>query len=600
MNLQPEQNQASEKCPQTWIEMKDIESLSFDRATWIPLSVEKIGVEVGQYGRAGYRKSYYNIESIIVPIDLKDKFKNTDWQSIIRNWPDSAWASEDKYLPPGCYDENERIRYPVIKQSFDTGEQTQWALFQELEVGLGLLRKEDVWILPEENDIEVAKIERDKIGSPVALLFRAEHLRDYLCARKATLLLTGFVYRDAIEETFLPLAWDSKLREKPFSNGKWEGILSEIHEGGTPYGMTTAVIKVWRESVNPNDDTPEMPHPTKETAARSESFTVGASGKKLLMLSGKAWTKQWIAPASLSPRIRGDKIECRVHFQVENQEQKTLAGKALQEYRGWLWFKPAVIRQLLQGHKSCIKWFTENTGEIGPAINLKLHFGVNRLGFVNVLGYTMAELPEWAQKLWVGQNIAPEGGISEELHMAQNLASPAKTTAPEAILWHNLKVLQSKTMAIYGQPLLQQLPTEDQFFHRVHRFYSDSFQDVCELCKELHRIISEPIDKGLLNIKIDPANAQIAKERNLGSNKRLALWLDTLGLDGRKVTEPLAGVYDLRQGNAHAEGADLQKSLALFGIPPHNTDYQPMCCEIIGRVANCIHEIVNKIHSPVR
>jgi hypothetical protein len=179
--------------------------------------------------------------------------------------------------------------------------------------------------------------------------------------------------------------------------------------------------------------------------------------------------------------------------------------------------------------------------------------------------------------------------------MSQNLAKPANTTAPEVILWHNLQVLQGKTTSIYGQPLLQQFPTEKEFFHRIHRFYCDSFKDVCMLCKELHRIVSEPIDKSLLNSKIDPANAQKSKDQNLGSNKRLALWLDTLGLDGRKITQPLAGVYDFRLGDAHIESSDLRKSLALFNIPPDNTDYQPMCCEIIGQVANCIHAAVNAI-----
>jgi hypothetical protein len=89
---------------------------------------------------------------------------------------------------------------------------------------------------------------------------------------------------------------------------------------------------------------PEMPQPLKETAARSKSFTVQASGRKLFFLQGRIWIKHWIAPAALSPRIRHDSVEARVHFQVENQEQKTVAGDALKDYRGWLWFKPSVIQ----------------------------------------------------------------------------------------------------------------------------------------------------------------------------------------------------------------------------------------------------------------
>jgi len=37
-----EQSQAFKKCPQAWIEMREIEELSFDKATWIPLAAQKV------------------------------------------------------------------------------------------------------------------------------------------------------------------------------------------------------------------------------------------------------------------------------------------------------------------------------------------------------------------------------------------------------------------------------------------------------------------------------------------------------------------------------------------------------------------------------
>ena len=141
--------------------------------------------------------------------------------------------------------------------------------------------------------------------------------------------------------------------------------------------------------------------------------------------------------------------------------------------------------------------------------------------------------------------------------MSQNLARPSKTTAPESILWHNLGLLQKRTTLVYGQPLLQQFLSDSEFFHRIHRFYCDSFEHVCELCKEVNRIVCEPIDIGLLNAKIDPANAEKANQLRLRQIKRLALWLDTLKLDGRKITQALAGIADLRQGDAHAKSSDL-------------------------------------------
>jgi hypothetical protein len=307
------------------------------------------------------------------------------------------------------------------------------------------------------------------------------------------------------------------------------------------------------------------------------------------------WVKHWILPAPKSPRIRRDEVEARVHFQVENQERATLAGKALHDYWGWLWFKPAVIPHLLKARTSEIKWYTAHTGEVGPAPHATLHFGVNNIGLINVLGYKIAQLPEWVQKYWVSSNVGPEGGLSQELHMSQNLASPAETMAPEAMLWNNLEILQGRTHLVYGRPLLKHFPSENEFFHRVHRFYCESFAGICELCKELHRIVSEPIDLGLLNERIDPSNAQQANKAKLRQIKRLALWLDSAGLNGKNITQALAGVYDLRIGDAHSGGSDIREALKLLHIPPDTQNYIAVCYSIIGQVANCVGRVGDAI-----
>jgi hypothetical protein len=598
MAMQRPQNKAFDKCPQEWIEARDIERSSIEKATWIPLLVQAAPIQHGRPGTVGHRKAYEDYDSIIVPLDLQKEFKDVDWQSVSRNNPDAAWADDKGFYPPGSYYDDPRILHPIIRRSFETGEPNQWDLLQEIEVGLRLLRIADRWIRPEENDVEVAKLERDNQGSPTALLFRAEHLRDYLCAKKAALLLTGFSVRDAVEESFPGLQWGAKRQTRTFERGTWEGAEAPIHEGGGPYGVEMNVLKIWRESVDPNEDVPRMPLPAEEPEHRSESFKRKSTGRKVFMLSGRIWTKQWLPPAKVSPRIRRDKVEAPVHFQVENQEHKTLAGEALREYRGWLWFKPSVIQALLVGAKSRLKWFTQNTGEVGCAANLTVHFGVNKLGLINLLGKDMAELPEWAQKIWVAHNASPEGGLSEELHMAQNLASPAATVAPEVILGRNLQILQKRSLAVYGQRFLQQIPPAEEFFRRVHRFYCASFDQVCELAKEIHRIVSEAIDIGVLNAKVDPGNAPKANKENLRQIKRLALWLDTLGQDGRKITQPLAGIADLRQGSAHTKGADLKDSLALFGIPPGEQNLQAICCELIGQVANCVAAVADALPQP--
>jgi hypothetical protein len=216
---------------------------------------------------------------------------------------------------------------------------------------------------------------------------------------------------------------------------------------------------------------------------------------------------------------------------------------------------------------------------------------VNKHGLINVLGYKMADLPEWAQRIWAMDNVGPDGGLSEELHMSQNLAKPASTIAPEVRLWRNLNMLQKACVARFGQGLFLKLPSEIAFFKRIHRFHGDSLDSLCELCKELNRTVTEQIDLGALNAKFDPANAEAANKQRLRQIRRLALWMDTLGQDGRSITRVLAGVSELRQGDAHEAGSGLKDSPALLDIPADAKDYVLMGFSIIGSVANCLARV---------
>ncbi len=64
-----------EKCPLIWIEQRDIESLSFERVTWIPLIQSEVILEHGESGTIGFRREYRNFESIVVPTEFNAEFK---------------------------------------------------------------------------------------------------------------------------------------------------------------------------------------------------------------------------------------------------------------------------------------------------------------------------------------------------------------------------------------------------------------------------------------------------------------------------------------------------------------------------------------------
>jgi hypothetical protein len=101
-----------------------------------------------------------------------------------------------------------------------------------------------------------------------------------------------------------------------------------------------------------------------------------------------------------------------------------------------------------------------------------------------------------------------------------------------------------------------------------------------------------------LNAKIDPENAAKSNQEKLGSIKRIALWLDTLGLNGRETTKPLAAVYDLRIADAHAKKDNVRQSLELLGIPAAANNYLAICTTAIGLVANCIAQVADAVELP--
>lgn len=129
-----------------------------------------------------------------------------------------------------------------------------------------------------------------------------------------------------------------------------------------------------------------------------------------------------------------------------------------------------------------------------------------------------------------------------------------------------------------GGPILKEHPAADKIRARVHRFHGDSIEGICFLCKELTRLTIERINVALLK-KADPTG-----DRQLGPIKRLAHFLDSKGFDGRTITAPLAGAYELRAGDAHLPSDEISDALSLLGIDKM-TDHQKMAKQAIHKIA---------------
>ena len=327
---------------------------------------------------------------------------------------------------------------------------------------------------------------------------------------------------------------------------------------GFPFGEKIAVFHSARTSVDPEEDVPRFPHITEDTL-ETTSWEKQYEGRKLFSVTGEMWRNHWIPPGEGSPLVRGDRVESDIEFIVNSSGEKK-AGGALEEHRGWLWFKPTVVQEMLSRPAGLLRWHTEDTGSLGSSSIHTVHFGINEMGLLNVLANDIAVLQPLQQRIWIAYNVLPDGGISKELYMSQMKATPADTYAPEDMLFRALEHLRAVSSEVLHTSLLSQHKEEPTILKNANRFLGLSITGLCALAKELNKLTVEQLDLPLLK-KLVPT-----KDERLGSIKRLEQFVSSLGADGREITAPLVGINELRQGDAHLPSKDLKDSLQLLGI----------------------------------
>ena len=117
-----------------------------------------------------------------------------------------------------------------------------------------------------------------------------------------------------------------------------------------------------------------------------------------------------------------------------------------------------------------LRWYTRDTGSVRCSPDYDIHFGINRLGLVNVYAKDIALLPEWQQRIWAGHNISPEGGVSSELIASQVRAEPADTQAPEEFLKQGIEIINSLSSEKLGIYLFREHELLPELFEKTHRF----------------------------------------------------------------------------------------------------------------------------------
>lgn len=576
-----------------WFEMRDLKRRSLTRASWIPLCAYDDSRKKGRFGYLGYELEYFAAVSILFPVADCEKALALGWADVSHNWGYKPYVDNDDYFSAGTFRSftGELVGdYPVLRQSFDAGEPSIWHLTQDIILGLGLYLEEASWLRPEEDYLKVAQIRRSTAGDPLRLEIRTEQLRDFLCAKGCGLLVATYQSREIILDSAPQFGWTDGITQENGDRHRWEGRIIGIHEGGHPYGSKTAVIHAGRKDMDFEVDVPAYGSPGEDEFTHN-SWEIEHKGRKLFRVVGWMWRNEWIPPGDASPRVRGDRTEPKVQFTVD-ATGKTLAGESLGGHHGWLWFKPEVVNALLKRRRGFLKWYTADTGEVGPAPHDGVHFGVNELGFVNVLAKDISLVPEIYQKAWVAYNIAPDGGVCKELLMSQMEAAPADTIAPESLLGAAINHLQKASTQLVGHPLLREHHATEKVLQKIHRFNGHSIEGICFLCKEMTKLIIERIDTNLLK-KLDPT-----ADKELGSIKRLEHWLTSEGFDGRQLTAPLVGAYELRVRDVHLPSDEIGESMQLLGLEGIET-YQGMAKQAIWNVATSVKtmgDLIIKMH----
>ena len=571
---------------QAWFEMNDVRSKKFAKTVWVPIRALHTLVEKGKYAHLGYIEEFFGSGSIAVETDDKDKALELEWMDVGSS-SDTKGYYDDMYIPSDVFKSHQNdllATHLVLDQHINGIDKREWHLSQDFVVTLGLLREGDIWISPNEGYIEVAKLTRNKDGDPCLLEVRAEHLKDYLCARDMGLYISSYYSRVAVTEDDSFLSWEDDDIEEVKGLVRWSGRKMAIHEGnGEHFGSHVAVMHLGRTSADGSDDIPDISElPTDENSVFS-TWEKSFEGRKLFRIDGEVWKNEWIDPAKLSPRIKYDESIPTIFFIVD--EEGTKENKETLKHGGkWLWFKPDVIMALSHRRGGSLGWYTAHTGDARCSPDNRIHFGINDIGLVNVYAKDIALLPDWQQLIWSGYNISPEGGVSKELSASQVHATPAKTQAPEAYLFQGLEKLNELSQKNLGISLFREHEYISELKSKVHRFRAIDDAGLYALAKDIARITADS-----LNVSEIYTLVPEAKKDKLGSLKSLEKLLAS-NIDkgiARAMMSSLVGVYELRLADAHLPKSTIYDAFDLLKIDRS----KPIIFQAYQMLSSCVSSI---------
>lgn len=548
-----------------WFEFREIRKRRLGDAVWIPLWASEHLRAEGKFGYIGYVKEYFGLGSAAIPLTRRAQAHELSWTDLGGMHNQGIWAAQDYYKPAEVYQYNDREDLGielVLVQSFPTDDAREFHLNQVF--ALGLKREGDVWVKPDEDYVEVVRLRRNADHNPAAIEIKNDFLRDYLAARQ--MFLRTSIYRERAVVVANPgdAGPPDEVNEKT-DKDRYEVRIQPMKEGGHFGDASFAFLHVSRTDVDPDEDVP-VPGPETDENTASKSWTGKRMGRELSYIDAELWRDENIEPGDTSVRVRGDKVPTGLQFIIDAAGKRASSEELDDEDNSrWLWFRSEVVPAITGRRSGNFKWYTKDTGGVGLSGSGLTHFGINKVGLINVYAYDIAKLYAWQQQLWAGFNVTPEGGVSEELLASQMRAEPANTFAPEAALPDILEMLDEAFTIAIGVPLFRPHPETVTIIGRISRFRALSAGGMFALAKDLMRVVADQIDTAALQKVVPPP-----KGAKWGSLKSLENYLAARKSAGqaRALLGPLAGAYDLRLADAHMPKAKLDDAFKLARVDP--------------------------------
>lgn len=552
-----------------WILQQKETRRTFSKSTWIPLR-QSSDNEQGNVKDIGYTNEFFGCGSVAFPPENREVAEDLSWGEIGIGSTISPYAYKDGYystIDEYQYNDKDPIGvHLVLELPRPVVGGRQWILNPDLVAALRLIKEGEQWVRPEENFVVVAREVLDEKGEQRLIEIKREFLLDYLAARNLSLRLS--YYRQRVEnvasfETSEYAELDSHKEQR--DGGRYELLIREIND---VFGGSWALFRTWRTDVDEDEDAPIMGPETDENTdyEKSEGRKGGYDGVRV---EGEFWRDEWIEHQGISTRVRGDSDKNLPSFIVETDGTRLPSVELDNEDVGrWLWFRSSIVNELLELRGFSLQWYSAETGGIISTSGYKIHFGINSSDLITIYAYDVARLPAWEQHIWAAHNIAPDGKVSSELLDSQVKAKPASTHAVEELFFQVTDWLEGGFREVFNVPLFTHDIDRTEAMKQVSRFASKDQSSLLRLAKELVRVFSDRLDVRELRKLSTHANKD-----KLGSNKLLEdVLAQKIGQEkARKVFGPIAGVYDMRVGDAHPTSSKIGDALKLAGIDGSNS-----------------------------